>query len=91
MTGAEVPADRLSVALLAGDDALDASGLEADAIALRADGDDGNDHLVGGNGPDMLRGGNGDDRASSAVPATTTSTAAPANNTIDPVTQASTK
>ena len=61
MTGAEVPDDRLSIALLAGDDSLDASGLEADAIALRADGDDGDDNLVGGKGPDLLRGGNGDD------------------------------
>ncbi len=61
VTGAEVPDDRLSIALLAGDDSLDASGLEADAIALRADGDDGGDNLVGGKGPDLLRGGNGDD------------------------------
>jgi Ca2+-binding RTX toxin-like protein len=61
VTGAEVPGDRLSIALLAGDDALDASGLEADAIALRVDGNDGDDNLVGGKGPDLLRGGNGDD------------------------------
>ena len=61
VTGAETPTDRLSVPLLAGDDSLNASLLEADAIALRSDGENGDDTLVGGNGPDMLRGGNGDD------------------------------
>ena len=44
VTGAETPADRLSVPLLAGDDSLNASVLEADAIALRSDGDNGDDH-----------------------------------------------
>jgi Ca2+-binding RTX toxin-like protein len=61
ITGAEVPADRLSLLFQAGDDRLNAATLEADAIALRADGDNGNDQLVGGKGPDTLRGGNGDD------------------------------
>ena len=61
VTGAEVPADRLRVPLLAGDDRLDATALEADAIALRSDGDNGDDELLGGKGPDTLHGGNGDD------------------------------
>ncbi len=61
VTGAEAPADRLSLPLLAGDDRLDATALEADAIALRSDGENGDDQLLGGRGPDMLRGGNGDD------------------------------
>jgi Ca2+-binding RTX toxin-like protein len=61
ITGAETPADRLSLTLGAGDDDLDAAALEADAIALRADGENGDDTLVGGHGPDTLRGGNGDD------------------------------
>ena len=61
VTGAEAPTDRLGVPLLAGDDRLDATTLEADAIALRSDGENGDDQLVGGRGPDTLRGGNGDD------------------------------
>jgi len=61
VTGAEAPADRLSLPLLAGDDRLGATTLEADAIALRSDGDNGDDQLLGGRGPDTLRGGNGDD------------------------------
>jgi Ca2+-binding RTX toxin-like protein len=61
VTGADAPADRLTVPLLAGDDRLDATALEADAIALRSDGDNGDDQLLGGRGPDTLRGGNGDD------------------------------
>ena len=61
VTGAEAPADRLGVPLLAGDDRLNAATLEADAIALRSDGENGDDQLVGGRGPDTLRGGNGDD------------------------------
>jgi Ca2+-binding RTX toxin-like protein len=61
ITGAETPADRLSLPLGAGDDQLDATLLQADAIALRAYGDNGDDTLLGGHGPDTLRGGNGDD------------------------------
>ena len=51
----------IDVALGAGDDQLDAFGLPADAIALAADGQDGNDRLRGGDGDDRLRGGDGDD------------------------------
>jgi Ca2+-binding RTX toxin-like protein len=52
----------LDAALGAGDDRLDAFGLPAGAIALRADGEDGNDRLRGGDGADVLRGGDGDDQ-----------------------------
>ena len=51
----------LDIALGAGDDQLDALGLPANAIALHADGEDGNDRLRGGDGADVLRGGDGDD------------------------------
>ena len=51
----------LDAALGAGDDEFDAFGLPADAIALRADGQDGNDRLRGGDGDDILLGGDGDD------------------------------
>ena len=51
----------LDIALGAGDDQLDALGLPADAIALHADGEDGDDRLRGGDGADVLRGGDGDD------------------------------
>ena len=84
VTGAEVPDDRLSVGFASGNDRMDASGLEADAIALRADGDDGNDNLIGGKGPDMLRGGNGDDILVGG-PGDDTLEGGAGNNTIDPV------
>jgi Ca2+-binding RTX toxin-like protein len=51
----------LDVALGADDDQFDAADLATDAVALRADGEDGNDRLRGGPGPDTLRGGIGDD------------------------------
>jgi Ca2+-binding RTX toxin-like protein len=51
----------LDAALGAGHDQLDAFGLPAGAIALRADGEDGDDRLRGGDGDDWLRGGDGDD------------------------------
>jgi Ca2+-binding RTX toxin-like protein len=55
------PADKLTVSVLAGDDAVDASGLAADAISLTVDGGDGDDDLTGGDGSDTLLGGAGDD------------------------------
>jgi Ca2+-binding RTX toxin-like protein len=58
---AEAANDRLSVNLQAGDDVLDATGLDAGAIQLSADGGDGNDVLIGGEGNDVLSGGPGDD------------------------------
>jgi Ca2+-binding RTX toxin-like protein len=62
VTGAEAPGDRLSVRLMAGDDAIDASGLAADGVGFRSEGGDGADTLIGSAGPDMLRGDAGDDR-----------------------------
>ena len=61
ITGAEAANDRLTVNALAGDDVVDASGLAAAAIALAADGGDGDDVLIGGAGNDTLLGGAGDD------------------------------
>jgi Ca2+-binding RTX toxin-like protein len=62
VTGAEPPGDRLSVRLLAGNDAIDGSALAADGIAFRSEGGDGADTLIGSAGPDVLRGEAGDDR-----------------------------
>ena len=53
--------DTLTVNTLAGDDVVDASGMAAGAIALTANGGDGNDLLVGSAGDDVLNGGPGDD------------------------------
>jgi Ca2+-binding RTX toxin-like protein len=61
ITGAEAANDRLTINALAGDASLDASGLQAGAIQLTADGGDGNDVLIGGAGNDVLAGGDGDD------------------------------
>jgi Ca2+-binding RTX toxin-like protein len=61
VTGAHAATDRLTVNALAGDDAVDASGLSADAIRFTANGGDGNDVLTGGAGNDVLTGGAGDD------------------------------
>jgi len=61
VAGAEADNDQLAINTLAGDDAMDASGLAADAIRLAADGGDGNDVLIGGAGDDVLHGGAGDD------------------------------
>src|SRR5262249_18724000 len=61
ITGAEAANDRLTVNALAGDDVVQASGLTAAAIQLTADGDVGNDILIGGDGNDTLIGGAGDD------------------------------
>ena len=61
ITGAEAANDRLTVNTLGGDDVLDASGLSAGAIALTANGGDGDDVLIGGAGNDTLNGGAGDD------------------------------
>jgi Ca2+-binding RTX toxin-like protein len=59
--GAEAANDRLTINALAGDDAVDASGLAAGAIQFVADGGDGNDVLIGGAGNHTLLGGAGDD------------------------------
>jgi Ca2+-binding RTX toxin-like protein len=61
ITGAEADKDLLVVNALAGDDVVQASGLSATAIALKADGGDGDDILIGGAGSNTLLGGAGDD------------------------------
>ena len=61
ITGAEAANDRLTVNTLGGDDVLDASALSSGAIALAANGGDGDDVLIGGDGNDTLIGGAGDD------------------------------
>src|SRR5262249_29377689 len=61
VTGAEAANDGLIVQALAGDDVIEASGLQAGTIQLTEDGGDGNDVLIGGQGNDGLIGGAGDD------------------------------
>jgi Ca2+-binding RTX toxin-like protein len=61
VTGGESANDRLTVNLLAGEDALDASGMAAGHILLTGDGGDHDDVLIGGDGNDTLLGGEGDD------------------------------
>jgi Ca2+-binding RTX toxin-like protein len=61
ITGAEAANDRLTVSALAGNDVIEASGLEAGAIQLTANGGEGDDVLIGGSGNDVLLGGEGDD------------------------------
>jgi Ca2+-binding RTX toxin-like protein len=59
--GGEAANDRLVIRALAGDDVIDASGVEAGSIGLELDGGDGDDVLIGGAGNDVLLGGAGDD------------------------------
>src|SRR5262249_12832468 len=61
ITPAETANDRLRISALAGDDVVDASALSAGAIQITADGDAGDDVLIGGAGDDSLSGGAGDD------------------------------
>ena len=61
ITGAEAANDRLTLNARAGDDVVEASGLAAGAIQLTANGEDGDDVLIGGAGADTLAGGAGDD------------------------------
>src|SRR5262249_12454819 len=60
-TGTVAGSDRVTGNALAGDDVVDASGLQNTAALLTADGGDGDDVLIGGDGADTLRGGAGDD------------------------------
>jgi Ca2+-binding RTX toxin-like protein len=60
ITGHEAANDRLTLNTLAGDDVVEASGLEA-VIQLIADAGAGDDVLVGSAGADVLFGGDGDD------------------------------
>jgi Ca2+-binding RTX toxin-like protein len=59
--GAEPDNDRLVINALGGDDVVDASGVQAGAIALTLNGGDGNDMLIGGQGNDLINGGRGSD------------------------------
>ena len=61
ITGAEDPADALTIGTYAGDDVVDASGLATPSIRLAADGGADHDVLIGGDGNDTLMGGDGDD------------------------------
>lgn len=58
---AEPALDALVIALLNGEDVLDASGLAATVLTLTGDGGDDDDVLIGSAGADTLLGGNGDD------------------------------
>lgn len=58
---AEAADDRLTINALGGADIVDASGVQAGAIRLTADGGAGDDVLIGGAGDDVLSGGPGDD------------------------------
>jgi Ca2+-binding RTX toxin-like protein len=59
----EVANDRLTLNALGGDDVVDATALEADAIGLTMNGGLGADVLLGGEGNDLSNGGDGDDTA----------------------------
>src|SRR5262245_802056 len=61
ITGFEAANDRIVINGLAGDDVIEASGLAAGSIQLTANGDDGDDILIGGEGNDTLNGDAGDD------------------------------
>jgi Ca2+-binding RTX toxin-like protein len=61
VTNAEPAGDTLTISALAGDDAVDASALQASAIKLAVDGGAGDDVLTGGTGNDSLFGRDGDD------------------------------
>jgi Ca2+-binding RTX toxin-like protein len=54
ITGAEGANDKLTVNTLAGNDVVDASGLEAGVIGLTLNGDVGNDVLIGSQGDDTF-------------------------------------
>ncbi len=53
--------DELGIFALGGNDHVDATAFEADAIQFGADGGTGDDTLLGGAGADVLRGGDGND------------------------------
>jgi Ca2+-binding RTX toxin-like protein len=61
VTGAEAANDKLVVNAGAGDDVVTAAGLAAGAIQFAANGEAGDDLLIGGDGNDTLTGGAGDD------------------------------
>jgi len=61
VTGVEAGLDSLVVSTIAGDDAIDASGVASSGPMLTLDGGDHHDTLIGGDGGDVLFGGDGDD------------------------------
>jgi len=61
ITNAEPALDGLTIDALAGDDVVEASGLAANVLALKAAGGDGDDVLIGSAGADVLLGEAGDD------------------------------
>jgi Ca2+-binding RTX toxin-like protein len=61
VTHANATTDDLTINARGGADAVESSGLAADAIRLTADGGDGDDVLTGGDGADTLFGRDGDD------------------------------
>jgi Ca2+-binding RTX toxin-like protein len=63
ISGNEAANDQLTVNALAGDDTIDASGLQANVIALSLNGGAGADVLIGSQGNDLINGGTGNDVA----------------------------
>ena len=61
VSNAESGSDALAIEAAAGDDSVDASGLDASSVRLTENGGDGNDTLVGSAGADTLLGEAGDD------------------------------
>jgi Ca2+-binding RTX toxin-like protein len=59
----EAANDRLTLSGLAGDDVIDARGLEADGIQLTINGGLGVDTMFGSQGDDLINGGDGNDTA----------------------------
>ncbi len=63
ISASDASRDQLEVNALAGDDTIDASGLNANAIGLTLNGGDGNDVINGSAGNDLILGGRGNDLA----------------------------
>jgi Ca2+-binding RTX toxin-like protein len=61
ITGAEDPADRLTLNAQGGEDVVEASTLATPSLSLTANGGARADVLIGGDGDDVLNGGDGDD------------------------------
>ena len=61
VVGSEPALDQLIIRMLAGDDVVEASGLQAGVISLTVDGGPGDDVLIGSAGADVLLGDDGDD------------------------------
>ena len=61
ISGAEPGTDRVTLNTLAGNDVVDASGVQAGSVLISMTGDLGDDVLIGGDGDDNISGGDGDD------------------------------